>query len=152
MASSKSSMSDRGLVLARGQQRRLVHQVGEVGAGETRRPRRHDLEVDVGRELHVLGVDAEDLFAPLHVGLVHQHLAVEAAGAEQGRVEHLGPVGRGHDDDRLASSRSRPSRPATGSASARAPRATAHRALHAGAAKRVELVDEDDARRLRFGL
>ena len=34
------------------------------------------------------------------LGLVGQgdlHLAVEAAGAEQGRVEHLGPVGGGHD-------------------------------------------------------
>ena len=38
---------DRGLVLARGQQRRLVDEVREIGAGEAGRARRDDLQVDV---------------------------------------------------------------------------------------------------------
>ena len=60
---------------------------------------------------------------PVAIGPVDQDLAVEAAGAQQGRVEHLGPVGRGEDDDALARCRSRPSRPAAGSACSRARRA-----------------------------
>ena len=43
-------------------------------------------------------------------------------GAQQRRVEDLGPVGGRHDDHALARRRSRPSRPAAGSASARARR------------------------------
>jgi hypothetical protein len=38
-------------------------------------------------------VHAQDLHAPGAVGPVHQHLAVEAPGAQQRRVEDLGPVG-----------------------------------------------------------
>ena len=37
---------------------------------------------------------------PIRSGIAHHHLAIEAAGAQQGRVEHLGPVGGRHDDHR----------------------------------------------------
>ena len=46
-----------------------------------------------------LDVDLEDLQAALHVRAVEDDLAVEAAGAQQRRVEHVGPVGGGDDDD-----------------------------------------------------
>ena len=58
-----------------------------------------DLEVDVGRERRALGVDAEDLLAAAHVGAGHGDAPVEAAGAQDGRVEDVGAVGRGDDDD-----------------------------------------------------
>ena len=40
---------DGGLVLARGEQRRLVDEVREIGAGEARRARRDHLQVDARR-------------------------------------------------------------------------------------------------------
>ena len=92
---------DRRLVAARRQQRRLVHEVGQVRAREAGRPRRHHLEVHVGSDLHVPGMDAQDLFPPLHVRLVDEHLAIESARAQERRVEHLRPVRRAHDDDAL---------------------------------------------------
>ena len=102
IASSKSFISTAVLSLARGEQRRLVDEVGEVRSGETGGARGDDLEVHAAADLHRLDVDPQDVFAPADVRLVHQHLAVEAAGAEQGRVEHFGAVGRPHDDDALA--------------------------------------------------
>ncbi len=35
---------------------------------------------------------------PLHVGTAHHHAAVETARPQQRRVEHVGPVGGGHQD------------------------------------------------------
>ena len=101
IAAVKSSSVDRVGAAARGDQRRLVDQVGEVGAGEARRQRRDLLEVDVGRELRLAACAREDLHAALLVGPVDQHLAVEAAGAQQRRVEDLRPVGRGEQDQPL---------------------------------------------------
>ena len=45
------------------------------------------------------GVDLEDLLAALAVGAVDDDLAVEAAGPQQRRVEDVGPVGGGDEDD-----------------------------------------------------
>ncbi len=50
-------------------------------------------------ERHAAGVHAEDALAALHVGTRHDHAAVEAAGAQQRRIEHVGPVGGGDQDD-----------------------------------------------------
>ncbi len=44
-------------------------------------------------------MDRQDLFATEQVGLVDHDLAVEAAGAQQRRVEDVGPVRRGDQDD-----------------------------------------------------
>ncbi len=96
-------------------------------------------------------MDAQDLFATFHVGLVDQDLAVEPAGTEQGRVEHFGPVRRGHDDDRLAGIESVHFRQQLVQRLF-ALLVRSHRALDPGAAERVELVDEDDAGRLLLGL
>ena len=78
------------LVLARGEERRLVDQVGQIGAREARRAAREHLEVDIGRQRDPPRVDREDLLPPLDVGPRHHHLAVEAAGTEQRGVEHVG--------------------------------------------------------------
>ena len=43
----------------------------------------------------------EDLLAPDDVGVRHDDLPVEAARAEQRRVEHVGTVGGGDQDDAL---------------------------------------------------
>ena len=53
-----------------------------------------------GRELHLAHVHLQDLRSrPVLVGPVHQHLAVEAAGAQQRRVEDLRPVGGGEQHE-----------------------------------------------------
>ena len=52
----------------------------------------------VRRERHLAHVHLEDLLAPEHVRVRHHHLAVEAARPEQGRVQHVRPVG-GRDQD-----------------------------------------------------
>src|SRR2546421_317678 len=62
---------------ARRKQRGLVDQVGEVGARESRRERRHLLELDARRETDFLDMDLQDLDAPWLVRPVDQHLAVE---------------------------------------------------------------------------
>ena len=87
------------LAVTRGQQRRLVHQVGQVGAGESGRASGQDLEVDVVTERLASGVDLEDLVPALEVGTVDHDLPVEATGAQQRRIKHVRAVGRRHDDD-----------------------------------------------------
>ena len=81
------------------EQRRLVHEVGEVGAGEAGRAAGQHVEADVVGQRLALGVDVEDRLAALEVGLVDHDLAVEAPGPQQRRVEDVGPVGGGDEDD-----------------------------------------------------
>ena len=142
---------DQALVAPRGEQRRLVDEVGEVGAREAGRAARDRARVDVGRQRHLLHVHGEDLLAALDVGDRHHHLAVEAARAQQRRIEHVGPVGRGDDDDAFV-----------GLEPVHLDQQLVQRllalvvriaeAVAAMAADRVDLVDEDDARRVLLGL
>ena len=87
------------LLAARREQRGLVDQVGEVGAGEARGLAGERVEVDLLGERLAAGVNLEDLLAALAVGAVDDDLAVEAAGPQQGRVEDVRPVGGGDQDD-----------------------------------------------------
>ena len=142
---------DQALVAPRRQQRRLVDQVGEVGAREARRAARDGARVDVGRQRHLLHVDGQDLLAAVDVGHRHHHLAVEAARAQQRGVEHVGAVGRRDDDDALV-----------GLEAVHLDEELVQRllalvvrvaeAVAAMAADRVDLVDEDDAGRVLLGL
>ena len=126
-------------------------EVGEVGAGEARRAARDGLQVDVGRERHLADVDLEDLLAADDVRIRHHHLAVEAAGAQQRRIEHVRTVGRGDQDDALV-----------GLEAVHLDQQLVERLLalvvaaaEAGAAMaadRVDFVDEDDAGRVLLGL
>ena len=142
---------DGRLVAPGGEKRRLVDEIGEIGAGESGRPGCEHFQVDVRADLHVLDVNAENLLSALHVWLVDEDLPIEAAGTEQGRVEHLWPIRRAHDDDAL---------PRVEAVHLReeliegllALLVAAHRRLDPDLAERVELVDEDDARRLDLGL
>ena len=84
---------------AGGEQRGLVGEVGEVGADHPGCGRGEGVEVDVVGERERPGVHIEDLAAARPVGWLDGDAAVEAAGAEQGGVEDLGPVsGAEHDD------------------------------------------------------
>ena len=132
------------------EERCLVHEVREVRAAHARCTAGDDVDVDVGRELLVLEVHLEDL-DPLVLGRERDDdLAVEATGTEERGIEDVGTVGRRHHHD------------AFGGLEAVhlgehlverlltlvVPTAEARAAL---AADGVELVDEDDRRRLLAG-
>jgi hypothetical protein len=77
----------------------FVDEVGQVGAGHARRAPSHHTEVRIGREALRLRVDDEDRLALADLGEGDDDLAVEPAGAQQGRVEDVGAVGgRDHHD------------------------------------------------------
>ena len=88
-------------VVAGREQRRLVHEVGEVGAGEAGRAPGDDVEVDARRERLRRGVHREDRLAPLEVGAVDDDLAVEAPRPQQRGVEDVGTVRRREQDHAL---------------------------------------------------
>ena len=64
-------------------------------------PRASTLRSTFGVERDAPRVDLQDLLAPLHVGPRDHHLAVEAPGPQQRRVQHVGPVGGGDQDHAL---------------------------------------------------
>ena len=87
------------LVEARGVERRLVHQVRQVGAAEARRAAREHLDVHVVGQRNLLRVNDEDALAALHVGPVDDDAAIEAARTQERRIEHVRTVRRGNEDD-----------------------------------------------------
>src|SRR2546421_12610212 len=94
-------VGDRALLVAGGQQRRLVDHVGQVGTGEPGRTPGDRVQVDVGRERLALRVYPQDRLAALHIRGVHGDLPVEPARPQQRRVEDVRPVGR-RDQDHAA--------------------------------------------------
>ena len=139
------------LVAPRGQQRRLVDEVGEIGAGEAGRAAGDDPGIDVGRQGHLAHVHLQDLLAAGDVRVGHDDLAVEAAGTQQRGVEHVRAVGGGDDDDAFV-----------GLEAVHLDEQLVQRLLalvvaaaEAGAAvpaDGIDLVDEDDAGRVLLGL
>ena len=92
-------LGDLALAVAGGEQRRLVDEVGEVGAGEAGRLAGERVDVDLLGQRLAARVDLEDLRAALAVGAVDDDLAVEAARAQQRGVEDVRAVGGGDEDD-----------------------------------------------------
>src|SRR5690606_38394700 len=136
---------------ARGEEGRLVEDVREIGAREARRAGRDVIEVDPGREGLLARVDLENLLTAAHVGSVDDDLPIEAAGPKEGGVEHVRTVRRGEEDDALRAVETihldeelieRLLALVVPAAETRAAMPT----------DRVELVDEDDARRLALRL
>ena len=111
-----------------------------------------EVHVHVVVELQRLQVHHEHLLALVQVGQVHVYLTVEAACAQQGRVEHVGAVGGGQRDDAAVGAEA-VHLGEQGVQRVLALVVAAHGGvLRAGTAHGVYLVDEDDARRLRLGL
>ena len=80
------------------EQSRLVDEVGEIGAGKAGGQRGDCFEIDIGRHTDLADMHLQDLHTPDFVRAIDKHLAVEAAGAQQGRIEDLGTVGRRQED------------------------------------------------------
>src|SRR5436309_3029090 len=144
---------DRVFLLARREQRRLVDDVGEIGARETRRARGNDAEVDARRQDHGAGVQSQDRLAAPEIGLVDDDLPVEAARAQERLVEHLGAVRRSHDDHALRGVEAvHLSQQLVEGLLALVVAPDEPGAARTRLADRVQLVDEDDARGLVLGL
>jgi hypothetical protein len=92
-------LRDLALAVARCEQSSLVEEVRQVRAGEPGSLTREGVDIDLAREQLAVGVDLENLLAAHPVRPVDDDLAVEAPGAQQRRVEDVGPVGGGDQDD-----------------------------------------------------
>ena len=144
-------LRDDPLRTPRRQQRRLVDEVHQIGARKARRAARDNLQIHVRRQRHLAGVNLQDLLAPDEVGVRHLNLTVEPARTHQRRIEHVGTVGRGDQDDAFIGleavhlDQQLVERLLALVIAAAEPRAamTAHR---------VDFVDEDDAGRVLLGL
>ena len=87
---------------ASGQQRRLVEQVRQIGTSKANGHLGELLKLNVLVHRLVLSMHAQDLLAALYVRAVNRDLAVKTAGTQQRRIQNVGAVGRGDQDDRLA--------------------------------------------------
>ena len=90
--------ADGALFAARGQKRGFVDEIGEIGAGKARRAARDHVDVDVGRQRDLAQMHPQNLLAADDIGIGEHDLPVEAAGAQQRGVQHVGPVGGGEQD------------------------------------------------------
>ena len=141
---------DHVVLAPRSRERRLVHQVGEVGSDHPRCRRGDACEVDVGPERDAARVYPEDRLAPITVWRLDRDPAVEPSRPKECLVEHVGPVGRA-DHDHV---RRRVEPVHLGQDLVQRLLALVVAAAEAGhaarprAADRVELVDEDDCRRV----
>src|SRR5688500_3295542 len=140
------------LIVPRCQQCGLVQEIGEVGTHEAGRPPCNHREVDVGRENDLLCVNLEDRFAAFHVRAVHYDLAVEAAGPQQGGIQDFRTIGRRHDDHGFARIEAIHLDQKLIQRLLTLVMSTHRAADPAGLAQCVQLIDEDNARRLRLGL
>ena len=129
----------------------FVDEVGQIRATEARRGARDRLELERLVERLAPDVHLQDLQAPAHVGPVQDHLAVEAARAQERGVEHVGAVRGGHHDDvRVRVEAVHLDEDLVQRLLALVVRAA--QARPALPAHRVDLVDEDDAGAVALGL
>ena len=93
----------------------------------------------------------EDALASFHIGAIHDDTAIEPAGAKQRRIEDVGPVGGRDEDDAFVRLESvhLDEQLVERLLALVVPAAEARAAV---AADRVNLVDEDDARRVLLAL
>ena len=83
------------------QQGRLVEEVFQVGSGEAGGGLGHVFQDHVLGQGLLPGMDLENLLPALDVGQAHVDLPVEPAGAQQGGVQNVLPVGGGQNDHAL---------------------------------------------------
>ena len=93
---------DHGTMAAGSQQRRLVEQICQIGAGKANGHLGEFLKLHVLVHRLVLGMHAQDLLAALHIRTVDRNLTVKTTGTQQRRIQNVGTVGGGDQDDRLA--------------------------------------------------
>ena len=81
------------------QNRRFVEQIGKIGPGEPARHAGDHLEIDVGGQGLIAGMDLEDRLSALDVGQIDVDLPVKTSGTEQRTVQNIRTVGCRHYND-----------------------------------------------------
>jgi len=139
------------LIFARGGDGRLVQHAFEVCAREPRRAFGYAMKIDAFLHRLVLGVDREDGFAVADVGHVQDHAPVESPRTQKRGVEHVGTVGGRNKDDPFVRLESvhLDEQLVQRLLAFVVPAAEARAAM---TADRVDLVDEDNARRVLLAL
>jgi hypothetical protein len=140
------------LARARRPERRLVDQVGEIGPDEARRPSRDEAQIETRGQRDVPRVYTQDLLAAVEVGSVDHDLPIESSGAEQRGIQDLGTVRRRHEDHALLRVEAVHLREQLIQRLLALVMPTHDGSHSTGLAKRIELVDEDDAGRVSLGL
>src|SRR5262249_22794076 len=87
------------LIHSSGVQRRLVHQICKVGPRKSGRASCDYGNVHIVGQWNLSDVDSEDTFAPFNIGARNDNTPVEAAGAQQCRIEDVGSVCSGNQND-----------------------------------------------------
>src|SRR5690554_2959528 len=139
------------LVGAGSKQGRLVDQVGQIGTGEPRGPAGNRRGHYIVTHRHPAHLHLENLFATTDIRQPHHYLTVEAAGAQQRRVQHVRAVGGGNDDDAVVGLEAVHFHQQLVEGLL-ALVVTAAEAGTTMAADGIDLVDEDDAGRMFLGL
>jgi len=131
-------------------QRRFIHHVGQVGAGEARRAASQHGKIDIVSQRDLAGVHAQNFFASANVRTIDNNAPVKTSRPQQRWIENVGRL--------VAAIRITPSfdsKPSIStsncSKSARAHRVH-RRGLHHVTSNRVDFVDEDDARSIFLAL
>src|SRR5699024_6538385 len=122
-----------------------------VGTGETGRAAGDYAWLHTIVHRHVFHVHLEYLLAAAYIRQRHHHLAVETTRAQQRRIEHIGTVGSGDDDDAFTAFEAVHfhQQLVQGLLAFVMPAAEAGTTLTTDG---VDFVNEDDARRLLLGL
>jgi hypothetical protein len=140
-----------GVVAAGGLEGGLVDQVGQLGPDHAWGGRGDRVQVDIVGHRDAADVHVQDLAAAGLVGRADGEAAVEAAGAQQGRVEDFGPVGGGQHDHVLGAGEAVHLGQDLVEGLLALVVATHAQGPAAGAADGVQLVDEDDRRGVVLG-
>ena len=123
----------------------LVADIGDIGTRETWSLTGQEVDIYAIVGLHGLKMYLEDLLALVEVGEIDVNLTIETSGAQQGRVEHVGPVGGSQDDHaRVCAEAIHLCQQGVQRVLALVV-ATHGRILRAGTTHSVDLIDEDDA-------
>ncbi len=133
-------------------QRRLVHQVFQVGSREAWCRACQVLQVDIRRQGDLTRMDAQDGFAPTSFRQIHRDLPVETPRPQQGGIEHVRAVRGGQHHNGIARLEAIQLHEQLLQRLFTLIIARKRRGATARSPDRVELVDKDDAGSVLLGL
>src|SRR5579864_8742813 len=82
-------------IVAGGVQRRFIHHVGKLSAGETRCAARQNREINVVCQRNLAGVYAEDFFTSTNISKWNHNAAIKASRTQKSGIKNVWPVGGG---------------------------------------------------------
>src|SRR5579864_3201946 len=85
-------------IVAGSVQRRFIHHVGKLGAGEARSAARQNGEINIVRQGNLAGMYAENFFTSTNIWKWNHNAAIKASWTQQRGIEHVWPVGGGDQD------------------------------------------------------